>query len=669
MKISLEWLSQYLPGKLDAESAGETLTFGGLLVEVIEPFGQDSVLDVEVTSNRSDCLSYIGVARDLGTLLNRPTQPVEPFAAETAEPASSATSVSIEALDLCPHYTARVIRNVKIGPSPMWMQRRLEAMGLRPVNNIVDVTNYVMFEMGQPLHAFDYNALAEHRIVVRRAAAGESIVSIDGHERKLTPDMLVIADARRPVALAGVMGGKETEVSDKTVNILLESARFDPLSIRQTSRTLAMKSDSSYRFERQIDPTLPARASLRAAELILQTAGGELLQGVVEAGSKGYTPRVVSVRLSRMKALLGIELPADEVMDVYARLGFAPSLAEGVIRCAIPSWRLDLNIEADLIEEAIRVIGYGRVPVREEISIQVAPPEPDARAMELIRQSLVSAGYFESITFSWASDALVDRFRPAEAVTLLRADPRIRKADAQLRPSILPGLLEAVAHNQSVGNGQVRLFETGSTFWCDAAGKVVEKRRLALVGGEDEHEVRGAIEMLLEKLDRQRVVTVRPADHTGYGAREAGQIYWGSELVGTIGRVDAGTCDKLSLRSRPVAAELELSTLVAGCQHVPQLVPLPKFPAVRRDVSLIIDESIRYEQIAALVHELKLANLEDLEYVTTYRGKPLERGRKSMTVTLVFRSAMTTLTAEQVEASVQQMVEAAKSRLGAALRS
>src|SRR5947207_147390 len=293
MKISLHWLAEYLPGPLTAEAAADALTNGGLPVEVIERHGSDTVIDVEVTSNRGDCLSHVGVARELGALLNREINEIKPTATEVATPVESATSVNIEAPELCPHYTARVLRGVKIKPSAEWMQRRLQAVGLRPINNVVDVTNYVMFEMGQPLHAFDFEKLEGRRIVVRRAKPGETLTSIDGHERRLNPGMLVIADAFRPVVLAGVMGARDSEVSGATANVLLESARFDPLSVRKTARALAMKSDSSYRFERGIDPTLPERASIRAAQLILKTAGGELLKGVAAAGSGAYPPKAL----------------------------------------------------------------------------------------------------------------------------------------------------------------------------------------------------------------------------------------------------------------------------------------------------------------------------------------------------------------------------------------
>jgi len=483
MKTSLHWLSEYLPGDLSATAAADALTNGGFPVELIERHGDDTVIDVEVTSNRGDCLSHLGVARELSALLNRPFKPLEFSAPETGPIATTLTSVTIES-PLCPRYLARVIRNVKVGPSPQWMVRRLEAVGVRAINNIVDVTNYVMLEMGQPLHAFDFDRLAGRRIIVRQARAGEKITSIDGHERILQPGMLVIADAQRPVALAGVMGGQESEVSGRTVNVLLESARFDPLSVRTTARTLAMKSDSSYRFERGIDPTLPHRAGLRAAQLILQTAAGELAAGVAEAGQSGYEPKKLTLRLARLKQVLGIELPPAEVMDALRRLQLSPKPAGDAIEVSIPSWRLDLNIEVDLVEEVARVVGYDKVPVRDEISIRLTAPEPTRVTLELIRSVLVAGGYNEAVTFSWVADALARDFAPPEAQDLLRAEHAVRKADGQLRPSLIPGLLEAIRRNESAGNIGVKLYEIGATFWSDSAGAVVERQRVGLVGGQ-----------------------------------------------------------------------------------------------------------------------------------------------------------------------------------------
>jgi phenylalanyl-tRNA synthetase beta chain len=668
MKISLEWLREYLPGPLDAQAAADALTHGGLPVETIERAGEDTVIDVEVTSNRGDCLSHVGVARELAALLKREFREVTPTPAEAGSPAASVTKVRVEAPQLCPHYTARVLRGVKIKPSPDWMRRRLEAVGVRPINNVVDVTNYVMFETGQPLHAFDFDKLGGREIIVRTARVGEKLVSIDGHERKLNPTMLVIADAREPVALAGVMGGRDSEVSDATTSVLLESARFDPLTVRRTSRALALKSDSSYRFERGIDPTLPPRASLRAAQLILESAGGELLAGLVEAGGGNVTPKKLSLRLSRLNQLLGIEISAESAMDALARLQLAPSRSDGLIHVTVPGWRLDLNIEADLIEEVARVVGYDKIPVREEIAIRLMPPEPALRTVENIRTTLAAAGFFEAVTVSFVTDALAGEFKPPEAHALPRADPMTRRADAHLRPSMLPGLLEAVRRNETAGTLGARLFEIGSTFWLDPLNKLVERRRLGLVGTEDAREIRGAVELLLGRLDATRGVQVHPEDRPGFAPGACGRVEWGGRAVGYVGKVGRAVAEKIDLREVVCAAELEMDALVAGAQHVPQLKPLPKFPAVRRDLSLVVTESMRFQQLERVVRALDLENLEDLEYVTTYRGKPLEKGTKSVTITLVFRSPTATLTSEQVEASVQRAVEAAKSQLNATLR-
>src|SRR5687768_10506135 len=501
MNTSLQWLTDFLPGaKLDAQAAGEALTNGGLPVEHFEQRGDgDVMLDVEVTSNRSDCLSHAGVARELAALLNLQFRDIDTQVAESTTPAASAASVRIEATNLCPHYTARVIRNVKIGPSPQWMTKRLEAVGLRSINNVVDVTNYVMFELGQPLHAFDFQRLAGGKIIVREARSGEAITGIDGHERRLTRGMLVIADAEKPVALAGVMGGLHSEVSTQTTDVLLESARFDPLSVRRTARALAMKSDSSYRFERGIDPTLPRRASLRAAQLILESAGGELLSGLAEAGAETFQPKRVTLRLERMRRLLGTEIPADEALDALRRLQLSPERSDGTITVAQPSWRQDITIEADLIEEVARIVGYERIPVRDTISIVVAPPSPEARAMEKIRTALVAGGFFEAVTFTFVSDVLVSDFLSKDFAGLPRADAAVRKADARLRPSLLPGLLEAVRRNEANGVAGAKLFETGPAFGVDGAGKVHESRKLGLVGDDDLRATRGAVEALLER--------------------------------------------------------------------------------------------------------------------------------------------------------------------------
>ena len=321
-----------------------------------------------------------------------------------------------------------------------------------------------------------------------------------------------------------------------------------------------------------------------------------------------------------------------------------------------------------MIEEAACVIGYDKVPVHDEIPIRLTPPDPSADVLETIRSVLVSSGYFESITFGWVSDLLAADFTPAEASGLARAQSSVRKADASLRPSILPGLLESVRRNENVGTSGAKLFEIGSTFMIAQGGGLEERRRVGLVGSADFGEVRGVVDLLLNRLDPNREIKVIPDTRSGFARAASGRIEWGRQIVGYVGKIDRAVCDKLGLREIPAAAELELLPLVEGAQRVPQQKPLPTFPAVRRDLSLVVPESLRYEKIESLIRGLNPESMEDLEYVTTYRGKPLEKGQKSVTVTLIFRSPTGTLTSEQVDASVQRVVDAAQAEFGATLR-
>jgi phenylalanyl-tRNA synthetase beta chain len=525
-----------------------------------------------------------------------------------------------------------------------------------------------MFELGQPLHAFDYDRIGGKKINVRQATAGEKITSLDGHERLLTPPMLVIADESRPVALAGVMGGLDSEVSAGTTTILLESARFDPLTIRTTARALSMGSDSSYRFERGIDPALPRRAADRAAELIAQLAGGEVLGGIVEAGEGAAEPKKLAVRLSRIKRVLGIEVPVEEAVVTLSRLGLAPLARAEAIDVVVPSYRLDLNAEVDLVEEVARVIGYDRIPVNESIPIRVMPADKNLKTVERVRAILTAAGYFEAVTFSFVADSLATAFLPEGAASLPRAFPAVRKVDAHQRPSVLPGLLQAVRHNEANDVAGAKLFEIGSAFWHDARGQIVERRSLALVGGEEFRQARGVVETLLKTLNAARTVVVLPVQRVGYAPGAAGRIVWGETEIGTIGKIDPAVGARIGLRQTPVAAELDMTAILMGAQPSPALHPLPKYPAVRRDISLVVGEAVHFSQVAQTISAVQPDDLEEVEFVTAYRGKPLEKGTKSMTLTLVFRSHTGTLTGEKVDEAVSHVVSAAKNALGATQR-
>ena len=485
MATSLNWLNSYLDRPTDANEAEDVLTDVGFPFDGADELDDgDWQLDVEVTSNRPDCLCHAGLARELAARTGRTfTAPPLDLPDATGPAVDTQTSVTIEpdAADLCTLYTARVIRGVSIGPSPDWLTQRIEAIGLRPVNNVVDITNFVLHEMGQPLHAFDMNLLAERRIVVRRANDGEDFTAIDGTKHKLRNDMLVIADAERPVAIAGIMGGLDSEVGDATTDILLESARFDPLSTRTTSRALKLSSDSSHRFERGVDPHGVDAASRRAAALIVELAGGELAEGVVVAGGTPPATTLVSLRPERCRKLMGVDMPVEHMVEHLAALGLQPDWEPEAdqITCTVPSHRAaDLTREIDLIEEIARMHGYDHIGFEPKMQITARRPQVEVLARNEIGRALVAHGYHETITFSFASPKHAEPFRADwEPV---RVDEEKKKAEPELRPSLLPSLLECRKSNQDAGNQGVRLFEVAQVFGNTDAG-YVDPARLGLL--------------------------------------------------------------------------------------------------------------------------------------------------------------------------------------------
>ncbi|MHC4843899.1 MAG: phenylalanine--tRNA ligase subunit beta, partial [Planctomycetota bacterium] len=404
MKILLSWLNDYIQTGLKAEKIAEILSSLGFPCEGIDYLENDAVIDVEITSNRGDCLSYIGIARELaaftGKELKMPIIELE----ETEKDVAEFADVDILEADLCGRYTARIIRDVKVGPSPDWLKYRIEAVGMRSVNNVVDATNYAMLESGQPPHAFDYDKINEGKIVVRKAVPGERIISIDGTKCELDTQMLIIADPKGPVAVAGVMGGLETEVSDTTKTILLEDAHFDPVSVRNTSRKLSLPSESSFRFERMIDIEKVDWASKRTAQLITKVAGGQVLKGVVDVYPKKQKPKETTMRLSRLNKLLGISVPDEEVMTILARLNFNPRLDNDQVLCSVPSFRNDIYREADLIEEVARIYGYNKIPTERKIQIEVVPPDPYWKLIQSVNRYLNSCGFYECISVTFNDD-------------------------------------------------------------------------------------------------------------------------------------------------------------------------------------------------------------------------------------------------------------------------
>ncbi|MCC6680373.1 MAG: phenylalanine--tRNA ligase subunit beta [Phycisphaeraceae bacterium] len=650
MKVSLNWLNRYLDRPVEAQEAAVALTRVGFPIE--EHVGD--MLDVEVTSNRGDCLSHLGVARELAAATGRTLK--EPDYQVPGSHRNVASSVALEAPDLCPIYTARLITGVRVGPSPAWLVECLTAIGLRSVNNVVDVTNFVLMEIGEPLHAFDLDKLAEKRIVVRRANKGEAFTAIDNSKHTLGPDMLVIADAAKPVALAGVMGGLDSEVSSATTNILLEAAIFDPLNVRTTSRALKLASDSSYRFERGIDPRKVEQASARAAALIVELAGGQASTEMIVAGSVDTEPKRITLRPQRCIDLLGEDISAQEQMSYLEKLGLSPKFEDGLIACTAPTFRLDLLREVDLIEEVARSRGLDNVPQRPRLEFVVRPVQVRVAARRELDEVLVAHGYHETITPSMLEPAAAEAF--ADKSQLLSLDPQRRKVDPTLRPSVLPSLLACRKLNQDRGNAEVHLYEAAAVWTQDG-----ERQVLALLGDEPDEalglrRIKSALSELAERLGGE--LAYEPVEDARYAA--AAKLMLNGKDEGRVGVLLPGAGGAV------LAAEMSLEPLLATFPPQRRIDALPRFPGIERDLSMIVDEQVTWRQFEQIIREVKPAMLEDLKFLIVYRGKPIPKGRKSVSLRLRFRDPRKTLKHEEVDPQVAAVVDALKQKLGAELR-
>ena len=615
--------------------------------------GSDTVFDIEVTPNRPDWLSVIGIAREVSALTGKALRLPEILTTEgsprsgagQAESAKKLTSVKVEAPELCPRYTARVIRGVKIGPSPAWLKRALEKVGMRSINNVVDATNYVLLECGHPLHAFDYTLLNEHRIVVRCAKKGERFVAIDASQHELTSDMLVIADANRAVALAGIMGGRESEINDATTDVLLEGAYFSPSNIRKTSKKLGLASESSYRFERGADINGVIWASNRAAALIQQLAGGQIARGVIDVLAKPIKKRRVKCRYAQVNRLLGIEVPAKAVKKIFAGLGL--SLLKGertACEVEVPTFRVDLEREADLIEEVCRIHGVEKIPAKMQPAM-AAVSEFDAKwdALARIRQILTALGFDEAMNQTLVGSGT------------LRLQNPLSSDQAFLRSSLQPGLKANLRTNVSRHQYDLRLFEIGHVFSTDGTerrsiGLAMTGRRHALgyIEGEERQAKVGFLDMKGVLEDFLFALGVKDF-------RITSSIQVDGKKIGAISQMESRQARKEELRDEIVFAEFELAALLAAARDEKQFRELPKFPAVVRDVALVVDEGVSHEQILTAIEKKRNKLLERVELFDIYRGSSIAMGRKSMAYSLTFRAPDRTLTDAEVNSAHEEL--------------
>jgi len=673
MKISMKWLRDYIDiSGYTAEQIGSTLSDRGLPIESITPFEDDTVIDVEITSNRGDCLSHIGIARELSAAWGRPLTLPQVEYAESDREASQLVDVKIAEPTLCGRYTARVIEGVKIGPSPEWVQKRLEAVGLRSVNNVVDATNYAMMEHGQPPHAFDYDKIGGKKIIVRKAVAGERIISIDGSKCDLADSMLVIADEKHPVAIAGVMGGLETEVSDTTVNILLEEARFDPVCIRRTSRRLALPSEASYRFERLVDTDNIEWASRRCAQLIMQWAGGQAARGVVDVYPGKVETPTVGMRFSRMNALLGITIPPEKVMAIFQGLGFNPEMkTDDLVVCTIPTWRHDIYREVDLIEEAARCWGYDKIPTERKIHIEAAPKDKRQTLASRLRTVLTGCGFYETVTVSFVEPELAAVFSDLAIEQHLAVQDVNQKSSRILRSTLMASLAGVMRSNYNAGNTACSLFELADTYKPNQAHPdklPIQRTQIGLVTDGDFRQLRGVIEGIIEAVNAAAKVECKPAEYKW--AQAGAEVLMDGRRVGGGGGLKADLAKRFDLdrAGQVCVAELDFDLLLEAICGSVTVQPIPKFPAICRDLSLIVAEPVKWSDILSTLQTCWPAQLEKVDFVTLYRGKPIPAGQKSVTVSLVFRDDDGTLRHDQVDVFEKTILETLNQKLGVQIR-
>ena len=713
MKIVYNWLKDFVDVTASPEDLASRLALSGTNIGGVEKGPHGAVIDAEVSSNRPDCLGHYGVAREVSAVYKLPLQPVQPKPHETtAAKASDAVRVEIQVPELCGRFTARVIRNVKIQPSPPWLRERLEASGVASISNVVDISNYVMLELGHPLHTYDYDKVRDHRIIVRKAKPGEKTRTLDGLERALPPGVCVISDGDGSgnQGVGGIMGGADSEISFSTKNVLIECAWFDPIGVRRAARLLKLHTEASTRFGRGADPETAELASRRAAELILELAGGELLSGVVDVYPGKRAPKKIQLRRKELLRVMGADVADKEIEASLSALGFSPVRvdhnrgAEGSLlaawECTQPSWRAEVEREIDLIEEVARIYGLDKFPPRLPAARQGAARLPQHEAETRVRERLIGLGYCEILTIPHVAEERDVLFRPANAQPARLANPLSEEAGV-LKSTGVVTMAAALEWNLNHGQRNVRLFEMGRHYrlhgatsvetpvlTIGATGEAREKGLYdsareysfadlkgdldslgALAGGFDwsNQKTEGGTTWLHATRNGQFSIAVAP---TG-GSNSFFDAHGGGAHLGEAGEVARRVADKLKLRQAVFLAELRLEPLyaaIAAAKDVRRYEPLPRFPAVERDFSLLLPDGTLFSHVSEAIRALHVREIVSIEATDLYRGKNVPAGKYSLLVRVTFQSRETTLTDAQSSDFSARIVNTLEKKLGAQLR-
>ncbi|HUN63530.1 MAG TPA: phenylalanine--tRNA ligase subunit beta [Candidatus Sulfotelmatobacter sp.] len=696
MKVGYNWLKEFVEVTASPEEVASRLALAGTNIAGIEHGPHGAVIDAEITSNRPDCLGMLGIAREIGAIYRLAIKNVAPRPTESASAkARDAVSVKIEAPELCGRFTARVIRGVKIQPSPAWLKDRLEAAGLASINNVVDISNYVMLETGHPLHTFDYDMVRDHSIVVRRGKS-ERIRTLDAVERVLDVSIPVVSDGNgsRPIGIGGIMGGAETEISFSTKNVLIECAWFDPIAVRRAARSLKLHTEASTRFGRGADPEMAELASRRAAELILQVAGGELLAGVVDVYPVKRAPKKITLTRAEFLRIMGTDVPDKDVEAILSALGFAPvrvdhtpGAANALLaawQCTQPSWRADVEREIDLIEEVARVYGMDKFLPRLPAARAGADRLPHQEAETRLRERLIGLGYHEILTIPHVAEERNELFRPTDAVPAKLSNPLSEEAGV-LKSTGAVTMAAAIEWNLNHGQRNVRLFEIGQHYRF-VNGKPVESRVLT-IGATGTARSQG-----LYDSPREYNFGDLKGDLDAIGEFSGG-LHWesngpewlnpakrgticldkeGNPLLGVAGLLTKRVADKLKFRQDVYLAEIALGPLYCmyyGVKNNRRYEPLPRFPGVERDFSLFLADGVTFAEVRKTIDALRIPEIASIEAADLFRGKNVPAGKYSLLVRVTFQSNESTFTDAQITDFTARIVAGLEKNLGASLRS
>lgn len=683
MIVSYRWLGEMVDFDAGPDRLAADLTNCGVVAEVIESGSSDTLLELELTTNRPDCLGHRGVAREIATLYGKTLRSRQVELSECRPSTSSQASVEIESPRQCRRYSARLIRGVRVGPSPDWLCQRLDSLDIRPINNIVDATNYVLMECGHPTHAFDLSRIDAARIVVREARSGERLVTLDGVEHRLREGMLLIADPVKPLALAGVMGGLDSEIGSGTRDVLVESAWFDPVSVRKTSKALGIHTEASHRFERGADLEATLPAANRAAQLIQELAGGEVLQGPIDNYPGVLQRPPVLLRRSRLARLLGLEIDGDEVESILNSLQFRilDSGPEGWT-VDLPTSRMDVDREIDLVEEIARHHGYGNLPSTLPAWQGGAQRRQDYRVEKTVTERLLHLGYSQTLTYPLV-DAREDlKFGAKPAISVLNP---ISSETGVMRTSLLPGLLASLSWNYNRGIRSLKVFEIGKVYGWVQPQQSGEQSRVGLLvtGNLEEKTVHGAakayslfdlkgdIETLLEpSTPGKEDVRFEACDKldSHWSSVAAGQIRLGDAELGSFGKLDPGICSDHKIGQPVFAAEIELNQLHPLWRSEPRARRIPRFPAIQRDLSIVVDGDVSYGDIESAIRGTRIRELHSIFPFDLYRGGRLPHGKKGISIRLVYQRLDRTLVEEDANRFDQAVLASLRDRFGAQLR-